>query len=134
MDMCFSLTVPRLHSPPLSALRSCLFLSGAYSAIVSLSAMYSPSCVLPFVFRGAEYPVRGDTVQGRGRYWGVGENKHIHTCLPKTFWNCNSSLINVHSTMRNIEDGVTIGEGMHSNGSDVTRRERTLYIIYYLIT
>ena len=41
--------------------------------------------------------------------------------------------VDVYYIMRNIEDCVTIGEGMHSNESDVTRRERTLYIIYYLI-
>ena len=121
--MCFSLTVPRLNFPVLSALRSCLFLPGASSSIVSKSAMCSPACVLPFAFCGAAYQVRGDTVQGGGRYWGVGVNKHIHTCLPKTFWKLGFYtsaflkhfriflFVEVYSIMLNIEDGVTMWRG-----------------------
>ena len=111
------------YFPLLSALRSCLFLPGAYSAVVSKTAMCSSACVLPFVFPGAEFPVRGDTVQGLGRYWGVGVNKHIHTCLPKTFWKLGfytSAFLNrfgipffveVNFVKRNIVVDVTILRG-----------------------
>ena len=60
--------------------RAC-FSPSLSSAIVSKSAMCSLACVLPCVFHGAAYPVRGDTVQGVGRYWDVGDYKHIHICV-----------------------------------------------------